>query len=155
DAEPERLHAGDREDDPLLLGPGPQPEPGRSRHHEPALRPDRRGLPPGLGGVRDPAALDRSRPRCPARERPSRCGTDPGCATPAQEDRGRSTEVSAMASMTIERVSAFNALDVLVAQDEGLFAAEGLDLRIARLAPHEMHSTAAGTLAEPLGNQGR
>ena len=58
-------------------------------------------------------------------------------------------------TMTIERVSAFNALDVLVARDEGLFAAEGLDLCIARLAPDEMRSTADGTLAQPLGNQGR
>ena len=58
-------------------------------------------------------------------------------------------------TMTIERVMAFNGLDVLVAQDEGLFAAEGLDLRIARLAPDEMRSTAEGTLAAPVGNQGR
>ena len=36
-----------------------------------------------------------------------------------------------MTAMTIERVRAFNGLDVLVARDEGLFAAEGLDLRIA------------------------
>ena len=36
-----------------------------------------------------------------------------------------------MATMTIERVVTFNGLDVLVARDEGLFAAEGLDLRIA------------------------
>jgi hypothetical protein len=35
-----------------------------------------------------------------------------------------------MMTMTIERVRAFNGLD-LVARDEGLFAAEGLDLRIA------------------------
>ena len=35
-------------------------------------------------------------------------------------------------TMTIERVMAFNGLDVLVARDEGFFAAEGLDLRIAR-----------------------
>jgi ABC-type nitrate/sulfonate/bicarbonate transport system substrate-binding protein len=58
-------------------------------------------------------------------------------------------------TLTIERVMAFNALDVLVAQDEGLFAAEGLDLRIARLASSEMRSTAEGTLAAPVGNQGR
>jgi hypothetical protein len=36
-----------------------------------------------------------------------------------------------MMTMTIERVRAFNGLDVLVARDEELFAAEGLDLRIA------------------------
>ena len=33
-------------------------------------------------------------------------------------------------TMVIEPVSAFNGMDVLVARDEGLFAAEGLDLRI-------------------------
>ena len=49
-------------------------------------------------------------------------------------------------TMTIEQVRAFNGLDVLVAQDEGLFAAEGLDLRIATLAPAETRSTADGTL---------
>ncbi len=31
-----------------------------------------------------------------------------------------------MMTMTIERVRAFNGLDVLVARDEGLFAGEGL-----------------------------
>ena len=41
-------------------------------------------------------------------------------------------------TMTIEQVRAFNGLDVLVARDEGLFAAEGLDLRIAALAPAEL-----------------
>jgi hypothetical protein len=39
-----------------------------------------------------------------------------------------------MIAITIERVRAFNGLDVLVARDEGLFAAEGLDLRIAPAA---------------------
>ena len=58
-------------------------------------------------------------------------------------------------TMTIERVMAFNGLDVLVARDEGLFEAEGLDLRIARLAPHETRSSADGTLARPVTNQGR
>ena len=58
-------------------------------------------------------------------------------------------------TMTIERVVAFNGLDVLVAQDEGLFAAEGLDLRIARLAPEEMRLATDGTLAQPVTNQGR
>jgi hypothetical protein len=60
-----------------------------------------------------------------------------------------------MMTMTIERVRAFNGLDVLVARDEGLFEAEGLDLRIAALPPAEMRSTADGTLAKPVGNQGR
>jgi hypothetical protein len=58
-------------------------------------------------------------------------------------------------AMTIERVRAFNGLDVLVAIDEGLFAAEGLDLRIAALPPDEIRSTVDGTLTEPVSNQGR
>ncbi|HXJ78244.1 MAG TPA: hypothetical protein VMS64_06125 [Candidatus Methylomirabilis sp.] len=58
-------------------------------------------------------------------------------------------------TMTIERVMAFNGLDVLVARDEGLFAEEGLDLRIVTLPPGEMRSTADGTLTRPLTNQGR
>ena len=62
--------------------------------------------------------------------------------------------MSSMA-MTIERVRAFNGLDVLVAMDEGLFAEEGLDLRIAALPPEEMHSTVDGTLLKPVSNQGR
>jgi hypothetical protein len=57
-------------------------------------------------------------------------------------------------TMTIERVLAFNGLDVLVARDEGLFAAEGLDLQIATPSPSEMRSTADGTLAKPITNQG-
>jgi hypothetical protein len=40
-----------------------------------------------------------------------------------------------MPAMTIERVRAFNGLDVLVARDEGLFEAEGVDLRIEALPP--------------------
>jgi hypothetical protein len=58
-------------------------------------------------------------------------------------------------TMTIEQVRAFNALDVLVARDEGLFAAEGLDLRIATLSPADTRSTADGTLSQPVTNQGR
>ncbi|HUG38003.1 MAG TPA: hypothetical protein VML54_13685 [Candidatus Limnocylindrales bacterium] len=57
-------------------------------------------------------------------------------------------------TMTIERVRAFNGLDVLVALDEGLFAAEGLDIRVAAPSPAEMRSTADGTLAQPVTNQG-
>ena len=52
-----------------------------------------------------------------------------------------------MMTMTIERVRAFNGLDVLVARDEGLFAAEGLDLRIAALPAADIRSTADGSLA--------
>jgi hypothetical protein len=57
-------------------------------------------------------------------------------------------------TMTIERVLAFNGLDVLVARNEGLFAAEGLDLRIAVPSPAELRSTAGGTLTKPITNQG-
>lgn len=57
--------------------------------------------------------------------------------------------------LTIEPVSPFNGLDVLVARDEGLFAEEGLDLHIARLNPGDLRSTADGTLTEPMTNQGR
>lgn len=60
-----------------------------------------------------------------------------------------------MMTMTIEQVRAFNGLDVLVARDEGLFADEGLDLRIAALPPEELRSAADGTLAHPVTNQGR
>ncbi len=57
-------------------------------------------------------------------------------------------------TMTIERVMAFMGLDVLVARDEGLFEAEGLDLRIAALPPDEMQSAAEGTPSKPTTNQG-
>ena len=59
-----------------------------------------------------------------------------------------------MTAMTIERVRAFNGLDVLVARDEGLFAAEGLDLRIAP-ATADAPSTADGTLTQPVSVQGK
>jgi hypothetical protein len=59
-----------------------------------------------------------------------------------------------MATMTIERVLAFNGLDVLVARDEGLFGAEGLDLRIKALPPDEMRPATDGTLTRPVTNQG-
>jgi hypothetical protein len=58
-------------------------------------------------------------------------------------------------TMTIERVLAFNGLDVLVARDEGLFEAEGLDLQIAVPAPADLRSAADGTLSRPVTNQGR
>jgi hypothetical protein len=58
-------------------------------------------------------------------------------------------------TMTIERVLAFNGLDVLVARDEGLFDAEGLDLRIALPGPADVRSAADGTLHQPITNQGR
>ena len=57
--------------------------------------------------------------------------------------------------MTIERVRAFNGMDVLVALDEGLFEAEGLDLRIAPPTPGDLPATETGTLTKPVTNQGR
>ena len=58
-------------------------------------------------------------------------------------------------TMTIEQVRAFNGLDVLVARDEGLFEAEGLDLRIVALPPDEIRSAAEGTPSKPATNQGK
>jgi hypothetical protein len=52
-------------------------------------------------------------------------------------------------------VRAFNGLDVLVARDEGLFAAEGLDVQCASHQPGALRSTAEGTLTHPVTNQGR
>ena len=61
-------------------------------------------------------------------------------------------------TLTIESVSAFNGLDVLVALDEGLFAAEGLDVQIARPRSGQrgaVDARARGTLVEPASNQGQ
>ena len=58
-------------------------------------------------------------------------------------------------TMVIEPVSAFNGMDVLAARDEGLFAAEGLDLRIASRQPSNLRSSAEGTFEHPVTNQGR
>jgi len=44
---------------------------------------------------------------------------------------------------------------VLVAKDEGLFAAEGLDLRITALPPDEVRSAAEGSPTKPTTNQGK
>ena len=60
-----------------------------------------------------------------------------------------------MKTMVIEPVSAFNGMDVLVARDEGLFAAEGLDLQFANRQPGDLCSAAEGTLERPVTNQGR
>jgi hypothetical protein len=51
-------------------------------------------------------------------------------------------------TLTIERVMAFMGLDVL-------FAAEGLDLRIAALPSDEIRSAAEGSAAKPTTNQGK
>ena len=58
-------------------------------------------------------------------------------------------------SLTIERVRAFNGLDVLVAKEEGLFEAEGLDLRIAIPTAADIRPTTDGNLLKPVTNQGR
>ena len=60
-----------------------------------------------------------------------------------------------MMTMTIEPVSAFSSLDVLVAMDEGLFGAEGLDVRMASRESRDIRSTIEGSLAGPVTNQGR
>jgi hypothetical protein len=56
--------------------------------------------------------------------------------------------------MTIEPVSAFSSLDVLVAIEEGLFSAEGLDLTMASRESRDIRSTTEGTLTSPVTNQG-
>ena len=61
-------------------------------------------------------------------------------------------------TLTIESISAFNGLDVLVARDEGLFAAEGLDVQIARPRSGQRGPGDArdrGTLVQPASNQGQ
>jgi hypothetical protein len=58
-------------------------------------------------------------------------------------------------TLTIERVRAFNGMDVLVAVDEGLFEAEGLDLRIAPPTPADLPAAEKGTLLRPVTSQGR
>jgi hypothetical protein len=60
-----------------------------------------------------------------------------------------------MQTMIIEPVRAFNGLDVLVARDEGLFAAAGLEVQFARHQPGALRSAAEGTLTSPVTNQGR
>src|SRR5713101_8276400 len=50
---------------------------------------------------------------------------------------------------------AFSSLDVLVAMDEGLFSAEGLDLQMASRESRDIRSTTEGTLSSPVTNQGR
>jgi hypothetical protein len=58
-------------------------------------------------------------------------------------------------TMVIEPVRAFNGLDVLVARDEGLFAAQDLDLQFASHPSGALRSSAEGTLEHPVTNQGR
>jgi hypothetical protein len=60
-----------------------------------------------------------------------------------------------MKTIVIEPVRAFNGLDVLVARDEGLFAAAGLEVQFASPQPGALRSAAEGTLTHPVTNQGR
>jgi hypothetical protein len=60
-----------------------------------------------------------------------------------------------MRVMTIEPVSAFSSLDVLVAMDEGLFRDEGLDFRMVPRESRDLRSTTEGNLTSPVTNQGR
>jgi hypothetical protein len=65
-------------------------------------------------------------------------------------------EVGTMSkTMVIEPVRAFNGMDVLVACDEGLFEAEGLEVQFASRAPGDIRSAAEGTLEYPVSTQGR
>ena len=57
-------------------------------------------------------------------------------------------------TIVIEPVRAFNGMDVLVARDEGLFAAEGLEVQFASQQPGDLRSSAEGTLTQPVTNQG-
>src|SRR5947199_105859 len=75
--------------------------------------------------------------------------TPDGSPTGTHEGRGTAMK------MTIEPVSAFSSLDVLVAMDEGLFRAEGLDLTMASRESRDIRSTTEGTLSSPVTNQGR
>src|SRR5215472_9234753 len=79
-----------------------------------------------------------------------RCGDGCGC------DARRRMEVSTMVkTMVIEPVRAFSGMDVLVARDEGLFTAEGLEVQFASREPGDLRSAAEGTLANPVSTQGR
>jgi hypothetical protein len=69
--------------------------------------------------------------------------------------RGNREEDAMALTMTIERVTTFMGLDVLVARDEGLFADEGLDLRLAPIPLDEIRSAAEGEFSRPVTNQGR
>src|SRR5260370_13309458 len=58
-------------------------------------------------------------------------------------------------TMTIERVIAFMGLDLLVAKDEGLFAAEARHLRAAPLPPLQPRSAARESPPNATTNQGK
>ncbi len=60
-----------------------------------------------------------------------------------------------MQTMVIEPVRAFNGMDVLVARDEGLFEAEGLEVQFALPQPDDRRSAAEGGRHHPVTNQGR
>src|SRR5262245_52912185 len=69
--------------------------------------------------------------------------------------RSRRVGGATMMKMTIEPVSAFSSLDVLVAMEEGLFRAEGLDVQMLSREARDLRSTTEGTLTSPVTNQGR
>jgi hypothetical protein len=58
-------------------------------------------------------------------------------------------------TLGIEPVRAFSGMAGLVARDEGLFAAEGLEGQCASRAPGDLRSAAEGPLAHPVSTQGR
>ena len=58
-------------------------------------------------------------------------------------------------TMVIEPVRAFSGMDVLVAHDEGLFEAQGLEVQFASREPGDIRSAAEGTLERPVSSQGR
>src|SRR5262249_41745163 len=105
----------------------------------------------GGGGARTGGRARGQDPRGPQRARVAQTSA---ASAIRHSTRDRRTTMASM-TMTIETVRAFNGLDVLVARDEGLFAAEGLDLRITSLPPTLTRSTADGTLSRPVTNQGR
>ena len=76
----------------------------------------------------------------------------------AEQTRTEDRMPEAAATLTIESISAFNGLDVLVARDEGLFAAEGLQVNLARPRSGARMASGArdrGTLVQPASNQGQ
>src|SRR5215475_9234180 len=101
---------------------------------------------PGLRPVTDAVASGSARKPLSS----SRGHAIPGRRTDLVEWEG-----ATMMKMTIEPVSAFSSLDVLVAMDEGLFSAEGLDLQMMSRESRDIRSTTEGTLTSPVTNQGR
>lgn len=59
----------------------------------------------------------------------------------------------ALRTLKLEQPAAFNALDVMVARDEGLFEAQGLNVEFVAYTPQETGSQ-DGTLENPITIQG-